>query len=580
MALNFSSLSSVFERPALRRWLRRGLWGVVVALLLFQVWSSRPMFDPRARHDDFRALLFWTPQMLDDSYYPDDLSTSYAQVYNTDGIEAVYWLTLHAGIPAAATSVILSWLFYLLLLGGAWRLARALDLEGRGLMAPLLLMLMLLINNLFLKSSMGGIPRNVAFPLQAWALAFLIERRPVRAALLVVAAAFFHPQSFLILGGGLMATLGVSALRDESAAARRRARITLSAVVAGVALLMLVLLQESAQRERAVGHAITREMVFSIPEFQEDGRCERDRPKGPLIDLTWETAGTYPFHRDGELKRRYVFSTALIHLSALTILGLGLVRRRPWVARAWPLLATVASALVLYGLAYLLLADLYMPNRFLRPVVVLASLSAVAAGLSAAVAPAVPTRRRIFLLVWGAVALVSVARLFSPENETGFKDRYRRLDGVVEYVRTTPLDTVLAAWPENDAENLQILGERSVYLTREQSHTFFFGSLETVRERSWINIAAMLPESEEDLRPLADAGVDLVLVNRRRLREMVHRREAPEYDAPYAVWIEERVERVTPEAIERFWEEAIARAAVYEDDNVALVDLETLLAAD
>ncbi|HEY3174511.1 MAG TPA: hypothetical protein VGK94_01985 [Candidatus Polarisedimenticolia bacterium] len=525
-------------------------------------------------NDDYRQNLFWAPSLVSPGLFTHDLLADYSRGFNPPGLKFVYGLALGAGLSGPAFSKVLSIALFLIFLAGVGCLANRLGGRRFPSLPPLLLIFILLNNKYYFRACMGGLARNFAFPLQAWMAYALITRNAPLALFITLVSSLFHPPTFLLCLVSLLAWQLQHAARmlgkgRPMATALRRPVLTLLVGAAAAAPLVLSAVHMSDR----FGPIVTRQEVATMAEFQLRGRWWREKPLGLPLSLLEEARVDHKMHRRGLRGLDWRTGMAIVlYGSFIYWVAYLFVHRRALFWRWSPLLLAALCAMFLFTLSDLFLAKLYFPNRFLRPLIPLL-VTAIVCERIASGAPAGWTRpRRILWHAWAAVVIVGMTRFFSSDTDVGYPVNAASVLPVAQRVKALPADRLIAAYPKEDADNISIFGEHSVFIQREVSHALYRGYLEEVRRRTFLCLAGLFPvKGDEEVARLAREGVDYVLVNKGMLSRLAESGTVPEYDEPYRSWLLLRLSPARARLIERHWTVRMKPFVEYEDSRYMLV---------
>lgn len=554
------------------------LWLVVVGLLVAQVAYSPEVFEEHIFNDDFRQNFFWLKSLLDPTYFKDDAIAHYQRDFSSIGMELLYWPLLKAGISPNDASKILSGVFYGGFLFAVYALGRFLDRGRAGFMAPLILIFVLLNNYYFLRFIMGGMARSTAFPLQVMLAVFLLRRKYWAALATTAVCALFHPQTFLVGLGALSmiwAWEALRRLRRRSAwpglAKRALALIAVAAILGGW------LSHKSANTAAKYGRAINAEEIAKSPDYLVGGRWFRERPISFSFELLREVAESHPYNGRGGITIDPSYVTAAFeYVVLICFIVWAMKRNRRLLLRLAPLAILILSSLIFYGIAAAVLAKFYFPNRFIRPIVPIGALVTLVLVSNAAIRNVLARRdlRRSLAFIVATGVLMSIP--WRSDNITMYNVSVKPLRDVSKFLKKQPHDVVIAAYPKGDGDNLPLVSNRAVYIGREVSHPLYLGYIEMTRDRHYKTFAAMFPGKIEDVLALRAEGVDYILMRKEMLEDRIAAGDPPSYDEPYDTWLEERFREVPAPQMLGIWNEMIARALAFEDDDYVLIDLRKL----
>ncbi len=554
------------------------LWVIVLSLIVAQVYYSERVFEDHIFNDDFRQNFFWVKALVEPEYFKNDYIAHYQRDFSSVGMELLYWPQLKLGLSPNEASKILSGVFYGGFLLAIFFLGRFLDRGRAGFMTPLILIFVLLNNYYFVRFIMGGIARSTAFPLQVMLAVFLLRRKFWWALATTAACAFFHPQTFLVGLGAISIWIAWDVLR------RIRTRRAWPLIAKRAVALLLVagllggwLSYRSKHTVSKYGRPINAAEMATAPEYNVGGRWFREKPIAFPLELLREVAEVHPYDDEDGFSFDFSYGTgAFEYITFFALIVWAASRRRATMLRMAPFFILIASALIFYGIAAALLAKFYFPNRFIRPIVPIAPLIAVVFVTNAAIRNLLARQNVAIALAWIVFTGGMMSIPWRSENVTMYNVSVKQLKDVSKFLKDQPYEVVIAAYPKGDGDNLPLTSNRAVYIGREVSHPLYLGYMKVTSERHYKLFAAFFPASLEDITTLRADGVDYILMQKQMLEDRIADGDAPSYDEPYDTWLEERFRDVPAEQMMAIWNDMIARALVFEDDDYLLIDLRKL----
>ena len=556
---------------------------VCIALLATQlVLCFRNVVSSSVINDDYRQNLFWVPSLASPDLFTKDLLADYARSFNPPGVRVLYGLALGMGLTGPVFSKILSYALFLLFLAGAACLGRAVGGRNARILVPLLVTLILLNNKYYFRACMGGLSRNFAFPLQVWMVWALYTRNRPVALMITLISSLLHPQTFLLCLVMLLAWEGIEAARHIAKRRPLRPLLSRFAVIlfaAGVSAVPVA--THALSMTSRFGPVVTSSDIGKMDEFEPGGRWWREKPFGLTLSIVEELRADDQLHRRGHFVFDLRTGMAIVLCASFVFWSLYLFRherRRFW--RWGPVLVALSCGLLVFIAGDLLLARLYFPNRFLRPLIPLIVTTLLAERIAMGMPASLRRGGRLAWAGWVGLVIVGTTRFFSAEQDIGYPVDASEMMPAAAHVRTLPPDSLLAAFPKEDADNLSTFGEHSLFIQREVSHPLYRGFLAEVRRRTYVCLTALFPvRGDSDVVPLAREGVDYVLVNKEMLSAFARDGKTPDYDEPYGSWLARRLESADRESILKHWTVRMRPFVVYEDPRYLLVDITHLQGA-
>jgi len=553
------------------------MWTLAVVVVLYIAWIVVPLLLTSNLADDYRQNFIWLVQKHNGVFFQNDPLTAYSYDFQPPLLADFYELLAKAVHPYTLTkviSIVVVALFatFCFLIG---------ERMCPGSAAAPMLCILALIDVGWSTEMMGGFARSFGPPLQVGLVWAVMAKKRIAAIVLLILAGATHPQS-LILGASLVATDGAMDLyRGRKLFANR---IEISATVIGTLVIASVLLMTSRHMhevQETVGPPLSRSEILSIPEFKSSGRWEEERPRlipieiGVILGRHITTfKGMRPHLPFRTLPRRILWG----YISVLVLLEifrrLSGTRFRD-IPRVVPLL--VAIGCVWNIIAYVLLARLYFPNRYITVYMPLVCEMLLAFFFARWI---IRVRQRQSRLSVGvpaiAFAIISLTFIELPTSLLpGYQVETESYQGVAKFLRNQPEDILYATDPEEDADTLLALAPRQTYIAREISHPLFRDFLhEVIRPRTTMVMQAIFPrDPARDIRLLRDEGVDLFILSKDDLEIS----EIGKYytDEPYLSELKSYWSAEKKQERQDFWD-AQDHAKVYEDAGFLIYDLRKL----
>ena len=533
-------------------------------------------------NDDYRQNLFWVPSLATPALFTQDLLADYSRSFNPPGLKLLYGLAVNAGLTGPAFGKILSFVLFLVFIAGVACLGRAVGGRNASLVVPLLVTFVLLNNKYYFRACMGGLARNFAFPLQVWMVWALFTRNRPAALMITLLSSLFHPQTFLICLVSLAVWEGIHTARRIGKGRPWRSILPRPAIILLAGSVAAVpVARQAIEMSSQFGPIVTRSEIASMVEFEQGGRWWREKPLGLALSLIEELRADDRLHRESPVPLDLRTLMAVLLFSSFAFWSFYLFRRQRRAFWRWgPVLVSLACGLLVFMVCDLLLARLYFPNRFLRPLIPLIVTALVAERIASGVPAAWRRAPRLVWTGWAGLVIVGMTRLFSAEHDIGYPVDAAVVMPAAAHVRTLPPHSLIAAFPREDADNLATFGEHSLFIQREISHPLYRGFLEEVRRRTYICMAALFPVGgDNDVAMLAREGVDYVLINKGMLLTLARDGTAPGYDEPYGSWLAHRLSSADGRTILNHWTVRMRPFVVYEDDRYLLVSITHLQGA-
>lgn len=462
--------------------------------------------NPYVVMDDVRQQLYWMQKWQDPELFRDNLLSRYAQNYVPRGVQAVYWAGSWVMNPVQFSKVV----------AGVLYVATALFFFGLGLrfrddLTAVFMVAAYCFSPFFLSKISGGLSQGFAFPLLAGYLYFLSQDKVFPAGLVILAASVLNPYIFLLclvthaLYIGWHQRNELAGLFRGTGRPRWNARSVFNTairhlpIVAGMALVAAKYIIFSPKE---FGSLVTWSDMAGHIEYTTAGRYEIVPGASFWLELIRPGIVNLSFKEWG-LAAGFVclglFLAALVYAS------------RHWRKFVDPagfrvFLFLCPASLILYGLAWSFLFQLFLPERYVEfalnifYVVVVGIAVRVALGMLVSDRVAFPVVTSI-IIVMGALKLYNV----------GIFD-YSAHARLYEFMRSTPKEAVFAGNPEL-MDNVITFGCRKAFVTYELSHTWYKAYWEEIARRSSELFEAYYSNSAEEVRKFCRRnGIDYLVV--------------------------------------------------------------------
>ncbi|MET0388373.1 MAG: hypothetical protein ABW321_20545 [Polyangiales bacterium] len=493
----------------------------------------------------------------------DDYLADYQLALNPLGWDALYRWSAPLIDPRALSSV-LPYGLLLVTLGAlglcAWRLA--------GGAAAWSCMALCLSASTYLEELAGGLPRAFGYPLVALAASGLIFRSPPLLALVTcLGAAFYYPVG--LLAGGLL-VLDLATTRDI-ALHRRAALLVPTALTA--ALLMAPAMLALQPYAPTLGPGDWATYPEASPEGRLTGSDALARPTlgDALADVQrWLVAAVsgsdWPLDeriRDlGELHTGWILGSVLL----LALVGYALLARRD--AQAAQLLRLPLMAAIAYGVAWLAIPHLYVPERYLKFVLPPLVALLVPVGLQRLVAGERSTTRRqntaAGVNVLASLCLIALLGSRGSRGAGLTVELPEEHAPLYTFLRGLPEPALIAGWPET-LDSVPFATGRKVLLSRELHLPFHAAYVRETRARMHALLEAYFAREPGPLHTLRERfAVTHLLVDRAHFAG-----QAPSYFRPFSDELAGRISAAgpLPAVLQQ------PQAAVYDARGLLVLDL-------
>jgi hypothetical protein len=428
----------------------------LISGLIFVAAHFQALANPFIINDDVRQQLYWMQQWQDPALFRGDFLTGYARHYVPWGVKGLYWAASCLVSPLYFAKLLPGFLFVFLAVCLFKIGARLSEVRLGWMMAATFWLMPFFLDNLA-----GGLARSFAAPLLAlfW-LSWQAERPWAMGAALLLQALFI-PYIFLVaapaaLLSWLLARLG----RDRPPPFPAQAGHFLLLGL-GAAVVLAMNLQFSTD---GYGPLVSVKEMVNHPEFYAHGRYQLLPEPSLLWDLIspWEFIS--PFREWGPVAGALTCAGLLVLWAA----GVRHLDWPTWRQRLKPLWYLGLASLVLYFLARLFLAKLFIPDRYLLYTLNLFYCLLLALGLKAALrVDRWPRHLAILALV--AAAGLGAWRLAG----VGLKD-YSAYRPLYAALAETNQDALIAGHP-NLMDTIPTFARRRAFATYELAHPWSRG---------------------------------------------------------------------------------------------------------
>lgn len=527
------------------------LWAVVCSLFLAISAQWPGLVNPYVVNDDVRQQLFWMQRWTNPQLYPPDLLSDYSRCYVPWGVQGLYRFGALFVDPLYFSKLVAVAL--MASLGGlVFLVARRVG----GKHVAWLTMAAFWLMPAFIENISGGLARAFAAPLLALFLYAQISHSRPLAIFAILSQALFIPYVLPIcLGASIMHYFAWKIRILQSPPVLHSPS---DAFFAGGAM-GLVLLWQANMAMKGFGPLPWGAQIAGRPEFGEAGRFAIL----PVSSVLWELfgrpwRGLVPFLEGG------IAVGVLCTFLLLPLMAIG-ASRLEWRAARGNLLAPgflLASSLVLYFAANILLLKLFIPSRYLEYTTNVLYCFGVPLLLSPVLLPLFRRCSKLVVMFFLTAALfVGAIRQHGRElyDYSMWKDLY-------EFVQDTPQDSLFAGYPEL-MDNVLTFGHRNVYVSFELAHPWSTGYWAMLRPRFDRLLRAYYGSSPEEIKIFCEQeGISFLVVDRRHF-EQKFMQSNPLFE-PFRSLIKLRLDDRKPYALL-----SDAFHAVIFDENIRIIDM-------
>lgn len=414
-----------------------------LAVSLRMQWTS--LFNDFTFHGDIRQEIYWIYRLVDPSLFPNDALADYSSwtapyclmwLYRI-GLHLFDALTIAKGICLVVCPLFAA-LFFLFL--------RRLNIDP----APAFLAASICVLALWSK---GTAPFGVGDS-EDFAVLFLAGFLYLRsrenhigcAAWIVLTASFYAPAALVCL---FALALEYLSLEKWKGLALLQMRSTYAHAFAALASLFVVMSKKIFNSAADPGPFSSRSEMLLMPEFAKDGRAPF------FYDTLWEKLANI---RSGFSLDTGTIILAIAAIVLLLIYRWKILKRIPPVGGRF-----LASMLILFFLAHIILLDMFSPSRYVRlPLPIFLSML-VGLGIDTFYQRSYSAAIKTLLTF---VTLVFALVIWGPLLQNGYRTVPENMSFPI--IANLPKDSMIAAFPYV-ADNVPTLSKRSVYISDEMS---------------------------------------------------------------------------------------------------------------
>lgn len=492
------------------------------AIALGQVFDSE-----YAVQDDARQHVFWMWRFVDPALFPNDFIADYYESVAPPGYATFYRLAAMVGLnPVFVSKAVPAVLGIIATIYCFAATLQILPVPMAGFIATLILN-----QNLWLKDDLStGIARAFMYPIFLAFLYYLLRRSLLPFLASIVVLGLFYPQT--VLNCAAILVVGLIRWRNGRPAlsTNRQDYLFCEAGLLAVFFVLLPYVLAPSEFGSAVPAAEARQMV----EFSDGGR------NGFFLKDPWafwfyaDRSGLFPLEW---YELSYKYFPVLFVFGLLSPLMRLFPARFPLTqqvsSKVWLLPQVGLASLGLFLASHALLFNLYLPGRYMQPV--LRSLLPLMAGVALTVlldgvlhwaesnqSPRLPGKPGIAIAI---AALLGINLLFYPVLASGegfkFPDAAYlegRYPDLYRFLAAQPKDTLTASL-ERETSSLPIFTQRPILVSREYAISYHDRYYAEMRQRSNDLIQAQYsPDPNQVKHFIQKYGVDFWLIDRDRLR--------------------------------------------------------------
>ncbi|WNZ24489.1 hypothetical protein HJG54_17595 [Leptolyngbya sp. NK1-12] len=504
--------------PSSRQQLRFWLGASLLVAVGYGIWGCQTAWwGQYVVQDDARQHLFWLRRFLDPELFPQDLIADYFQSVAPWGYTLFYRMFAAVGIdPIWLGKGLPLVLGVLATLYGFRVCMQLLPIPFTGFLAAVLL------NQVFWShDDLASATPRAFMPLFFLAFLDYLMRRALWPCLVTIGLeGLFYPQYVLVFAG----ILCLQPLRWQNGLRLTQSRQEYRFCLAGLLTALLVLLPYGLITS-PYGPVITAAVAKQLPDFAPDGRGRFFLSDPWMFWLSGNRSGIFPTLKPPLLGLGLLLPVmlGLAHLSKF--MRQQLRPTRHITANLRVLVHIVVVALMLFGVAHLLLFYLHLPSRYtaytLRLVLVFATAINLTLCLEAGLRwlqqyqqyPASWPRQ---MLVWGLILGFGGLLWLYPtyaENfpHTGYRTGTAK--ALYQFLAQQPKDSLVASLLK-EADNLPTFAQRSVFVAPEYAVPYHIGYATQFRQRAIDLIQAQYTSDLATLRWFIEtSGVDFWLVD-------------------------------------------------------------------
>jgi len=532
----------------------RQLLGLFLLLALVVTVASRLMgfFLPDQFNEEFRILYHLDPLKTNDKDYAGQFLGQFPQpllyVFTTE-------VALGLGMDLELFHRLLGAGCFLLFLGGS--MVAALRLGG---LFALTVVAFSAAQIVFYQQTSSATPHAFAFPLLAWMFVSLLCDRPHWGGVLTVLASLLYVPIAPLMG--LMFAAHLLILRRGLADISSRCWLNLT-WIAAVGLISVALVAHQLEPVDGYGAVLTPgEMVEEFPENGPQGRYDISVFE-PVYHISASALGQF-----NQLVPAPLALSLFAFVGAFTALGLYNLRTAPLVLR--PTLVFTAVSLLMFGFVFFLRP--YVSYRFvLYPLFTVVPFLFVF-GLNSILFRKQSNPRAAILVFFSSLSILFLTLGTAKDNQTnGWLTLNSADQEMLQFLSSTPEDSLIAAWPNQNASSLiPYIAGRPLLVDMKAHYPNYVGHLLEMRQRMFGVVDAYFatsPEALIKLNCLWDANYLVVM-----RPALIDGNASLSYFAPFDRRIKKRIEATVGKQL--FLLDLPKESVVFSSGQYQIVNLE------
>lgn len=454
--------------------------------------------------DDVRQQIYWMQRWLDPELFQGDLLSRYAQDYVPWGVQAVYYLGSFIVSPVQFTKAV-AFILYVATMGFLYGLAKGFEDD----FTAVTIVCVCFFFPGFMTKISGGLSQGFVYPLLAAYLYFLSTEKTLAASCMIFLQSLFNPyvftlclatHSFYVLNQAVrpLHRNGVS----EHTSWQKALSIVLVSNLPAIAGIALMILKYVVMQSPEFGEIVTWKDMEGNQEYSELGRTDDLPPPSILWELVLPWSYFFPFSKQFPI----LFYGCLCAVTAGIATALLRGGKDINVAGFRVFGYLLPASIILYGISYVLLLRLFIPNRYIEFSFTI--FYAVLLGVALARALSISGITRLA----SPIVLIVIAVLGGLRNYNVSIYDYTHYKPLYSFVETLPKDAVLAGHPEL-MDNIQTFAHRKAFVTYELSHPYRTRYWEQIKKRLFDLFDAYYSETPEQVREFAARyGIGYVVV--------------------------------------------------------------------
>ncbi len=459
--------------------------------------------------DDARICLYWIPKLHNHLLFQNDFLTDYAQAQMPWGFTLLYFLIsfavdpVYAGNYVAVICIVLTCLYL-------YKILNKMVNPWAGLLAAAFF----LLNHQYFSRMAGGLPRSFGYPLLAMFLFYMIDKRIIKASVVLIMQTLFYPVIFILSVPLYLFSL-LEFTECKLRLTKSRKKIVIIIVCLGLCGLIVAGKYLFFSNPK-IGKTLSKEKIIHQMEYYRGiGRWNNLLPLRPVAKeagkyLASSNQMTIMLFKDPRIPILYNQETLLWIWYFL--IGVFLIREHTKKRLLFPIEIVVlfAAGILSYLLASFFLFKLYIPVKYIRYSMAIVGIIFVAAFI----AQILKKWRNRYIIGGAFVCILIFMALNVDIRRNTYLINVSNKKPLYDFIGSLPTNSVIAAYPLI-ADDIPTFAKRITYINYELSNPIFDQAWKTLRKRTLLFFNAYYAQDPGELyRFCLNNEIDYILVNK------------------------------------------------------------------